>query len=690
MRQRGVSDEDQRFRRALTNLRVKSCTEEDRALFRSRIVAQGNARGLECDWRKFDEVSIITARNSHRDAINEVGSRLFASRRGKSLHTFRSIDRWSSTERNDDSVRQDQREAMNSFDPARSSNQIHPDIQNILWDIPPCMTDHHAGTLKLCKGMPVILKNNEATEICATNGAEGVIYDWQAQVRETGEEVLDVLFVRLTNPPKDVRVEGLPVNVVPIPRTKIRVKCTLPTGVRHVYIDREQVMVLPNFAMSDFASQGRTRKYNPCHLSYCRTSQSLYTCLSRCSSLEGTVILGRFDESKMVGGLPKALRREFLEFEILDDISKREYEGSLPAGIPRAYRSEAIRVFLSKMGDSYMPPHVHPALNWETYYTHREEDIPTAWRVVSKRRPKKSTKRKRSSRNGQSEQAEDESEPRKRRRLTTGESSRVPLTRGSVLRGLAWDPVNWSCAYDSLLTVLWNIYCEDRDQFVAKMSSLTASMDVLIACFSNVNRDMSNLEGQRDTFRDALAGIDGVRFPRSGRCLVAVSDIMEELLKRDGGYGYRGMRCVSCGRVQRGGREIGSVFSSGLLYRQIAGEPTTTCAYCGGLGMASVIGECVPFVICLELYPASGRPHVWLDRSFHMSMNSVTRYWKLRGLIYWGANHFTCRFVDHNGMVWYHDGVSCGQNCEVEGQVGEVDLLEARGRSLSHLVYYCS
>ncbi|KAI0355617.1 hypothetical protein OH77DRAFT_1454050 [Trametes cingulata] len=713
MRQRGMSVEDQRFRRALTNLRVKSCTEDDRALFRSRIIAQGSVRGLACDWSKYEDVSIITARNSHRDAINEVGSRLFALRRGERLHAFRSVDRWSSAERNEESVRQDQRETVNSFDPVRRSDEIHPDIQAILWDIPPCMTDHHAGTLRLCKGMPVILKNNEATEICATNGAEGVVYDWKAHLEPSGEEVLDVLFVRLTDPPKTVQIEGLPANVVPVVRTKNRVKCVLPTGVRYVYIDREQVMVLPNFAMSDFASQGRTRKYNPCHLRYCRTSQSLYTCLSRCSSLDGTIIVGGFDENKMVGGLPRALKREFLDFEILDDIVKREYEGTLPEGIPRTYRSEAIRVFLSKMGESYMPPYAHPALDWPTYKANPRDDVATPWRIVSKRRVKKPKKRKRTGESSADDGENGENRARKRPRFAPRVTCRDAAGGHSRLSGFIWDSENWSCAYDSLLTVLWNIYEDDRDGFVANMAGLTVAMDTLIACFNNVNREMSNLEGQRDAFRNVMAEMDGLRFPRSGACLIAVSDIVDELLRRQDGYGYRASTCMSCGRVEGGMRDHGRTLSSGLLYvhshaengrssrsglgtfssavkETVAGEINGTCRHCGGSRRATLVVERVPSIICVELYPASGGLGTQLDRSFSVEVNGLTRYWTLRGLIYWGGNHFTCRYLDRNGMVWYHDGVSCGRDCKPERLADEMNLLEANRRGLSHLIYYSS
>ncbi|KAJ7872238.1 hypothetical protein B0H13DRAFT_1633942 [Mycena leptocephala] len=31
---------------------------------------------------------------------------------------------------------------------------------------------------------------------------------------------------------------------------------------------------------------------------------------------------------------------------------------------------------------------------------------------------------------------------------------------------------------------------------------------------------------------------------------------------------------------------------------------------------------------------------------------------KLRGIMYGGQNHFTCRFIDRQGEIWFHDGIT--------------------------------
>ena len=92
---------------------------------------------------------------------------------------------------------------------------------------------------------------------------------------------------------------------------------------------RQQVNVLPNFAMTDYASQGKTWPYNVVNLSHCKNFQSIYTCLSRSSSTAGTIILQGFNSSKITRGLSGHLRQEFRELNLLNDITKKNYEGHI-------------------------------------------------------------------------------------------------------------------------------------------------------------------------------------------------------------------------------------------------------------------------------------------------------------------------------------------------------------------------
>ncbi|KAI0823322.1 hypothetical protein BC628DRAFT_1411621 [Trametes gibbosa] len=251
---------------------------------------------------RFRQISIITACNAHRDAIDARCIREFAADCGVLLHSFFSYDRWGKAV-NSDSARQAQRLYEKTIDP------------EMLWQVPPCMSDHHAGILTLCIGMPVLLKFNEATELCATNGAEAEVVKMVAGKTPCGRPCLESLHVRLTSPPRNVQVLGLPMNQI--------VSATLPVSDTVVAIAREQVMILPNFAMTDYTCQGRTRPDNVVHLKFCKNHQAI-------SSLSGTLILGDFDAAKIQSGCSLALRQEFHELELLDNMTCLHFAGQLP------------------------------------------------------------------------------------------------------------------------------------------------------------------------------------------------------------------------------------------------------------------------------------------------------------------------------------------------------------------------
>ena len=62
-------------------------------------------------------------------------------------------------------------------------------------------------------------------------------------------------------------------------------------------------------------------------------------------------------------------------------------------------------------------------------------------------------------------------------------------------------------------------------------------------------------------------------------------------------------------------------------------------------------------------------------------INATGYEYKLRGLIYYGDHHFSCRVIDEVGGVWFNDGIHTKSVCSYEGDIREIDpvnLTEAR------------
>jgi hypothetical protein len=201
---------------------------------------------------------------------------------------FHSIDKWVTYEDIPENLpgRKRRKRVKNT----EKSANISLIDQEKLWELPHHATQHFPGKLSLCIGMPVMLRYNDATELCITKGQEGTVAGWQSCVGPHGKLVLDTVFVQLTNPPHTIKINGLPENVVPLAKMSQTIECTMKSDqIRKV--EREQVCLLPNFSMTDYGSQGKTRLYNPVDLQHSNTHQSYYTCLSRSATAEGTLII---------------------------------------------------------------------------------------------------------------------------------------------------------------------------------------------------------------------------------------------------------------------------------------------------------------------------------------------------------------------------------------------------------------
>ncbi|KAF8577695.1 hypothetical protein K439DRAFT_1649023 [Ramaria rubella] len=232
MRQRNQTPEDRKLQRGLQNMRYKACTTTDISFLKT-LVGGRPANKVKLNQARFRNVSIIVGPNAHRDKYNMLGS--------QPLHHFYSMDTLGSPKQNDNH-RNISKARMK--DPRRASN--------------------------------VLIKHNIATPCCVTNGAEGTGVGWKCSELTKDKKILDVLFVKLKNPPSPIKLDGLPLNVVPIGRGAQDVICCLPND-DSLTITRQQVQV-------------------------CLTHQSYYTSLSRSASASGTVILQNFEPKKIMGG----------------------------------------------------------------------------------------------------------------------------------------------------------------------------------------------------------------------------------------------------------------------------------------------------------------------------------------------------------------------------------------------------
>ncbi|KAF5356687.1 hypothetical protein D9758_013755 [Tetrapyrgos nigripes] len=362
MRQTETSEKDDNYRKALENMRYKSCTSEDIAFLRT-LISNPNEPSKSLRNKNFRNTPIILTYNKHKDVANKLGTERFAAETGQTLMSFYSED--------EQVVLEDIPENEKQHRKRRKSKRfkVNNKVQHELWTQPHSYNDRQIpGRLDLCLGMPVMIRYNSATELCITKGQEGHVHSWKEKVGKHGKPVLDVLFIKLHNPPKSpspIQFEGLPENVVPITRNTVRIECKLSDD-SQIAISHTQVEVLPNFAMTDFASQGKTRNWNVVDINNSRDFRAIYTALSRSSCADQTLVLQGFNGSLLTGGLKNkgGYRQELRELEILDEISKLKHLGLLSASVSGDRRSMLIKSFRTIKGKNFVPAFAHKSIVW--------------------------------------------------------------------------------------------------------------------------------------------------------------------------------------------------------------------------------------------------------------------------------------------------------------------------------------
>ena len=716
MRQRTQTAQDAKMRTALENMRYAACTPEDIKFLKTRIAGRRPDQPKLSD-KEIRNVSIITALNVQKDRINELGSTRFAAETGQTLTHFYSIDRFGIPP---DAAEKRSRGRKSKPSGKQMSNEISPALQKIIWNLPHSATNHFPGKLSLCIGMPVIIRNNDATELCITKGQEGHVLGWQAGRGIRGQLVLNTLFIKLDKPAKTVKINGLPENVVPITKGSKNIECTFSSDLKE-YLHRSQVWVLPNFSMTDYTSQGKTRPKNPVDLSNCRSHQSYYTCLSRSATASGTVIVQLFSPRLITCGASGYLRQEFRELELLDEITKLRYEGNLPDHIQGNFRNPLIRAYQKWKGIDYVPPLTHPALTWSI-----KDPMPllpvvtdAPWQIIDKEKAKEIKVETTSIQSGFVTAKGSVSvksvavkgivyvKSEKKRSLEEAEISSASVKKmktaqmitgydnSSSPSGLIWDNDNYSCAYDALLTILYKIWSTDTNTWTRRFKKINQRhLKSLSSCFKKYMNGQASFETVRDTIRQELHSQSPDQFPYGTRG-TSVSALVSTILAPQSPVAFSTLECTKCEYS-----ELSINDRLEFVLYQKGDTPKSTCNWLGSLQhetheicpqcfsemMQPISFKISPSMLVFEI----NTRNIKVSKTLKFEQEGRTVVLDVRGLIYHGDFHFTSRIIGTDGIVWYHDGMTTGSNCENDGDFDKFssnDLLNCRGKKLILVVY---
>lgn len=748
MRQKSQSENDKKFRTLLENLRYRACTEEDIELLRSRITTKKRS-DTWINLPQFRNVSVIVSRNCERDVINEKKAETFANDTNQELHTFYSVDSYPSatSQREQKNSKHVEKKIKNNV---RMSNKMSVEMQERLWRIKPEFTKNMPSKLTVCLGMPVMVKFNIATECGVTNGAEGIVVGWKDRDIGEGKKALVTLFIKLTALPTPVQLPGLPENVVPITSGTQSVGCTMPNDtIKH--INRSQVYVLPNFAMTDYNSQGRTQPFNVVDLHNCRNHQSVYTCLSRGSTYDGTLIIQGFSTDHMQGNLSSDLRQEFRHLEMLDEITKLKFLETLSDEVYGESRIPLLHSYRAHVGTNHVPSKTHESLKWSQTDQLVIPDIPDEdmygfeyldpndkkWKEKQNDKTQSSMKKTSAAKNRNKtdtskyvpakgsqpldnintvkntttqihqsmtklkrKHATDDGTVTKAKRVR-GDEAEIDAPSEVVPVGFKWQ--NYSCAYDSLFTILYYIYSAAPDTWITDISIQNSHLNVFGNLCKQIDNGDINMEMARSILRQRLNDLNSNLFSTTSNG-TSIDELCTEFLQSEHStltMDRTCRRCMFSMPVETSDKILWDCDASKwkgypinlgnyrnrtiqewlkvLCYHKISRK----CDMCQkymyrvtrfltNLPVFLCFNVCViPVHVSTDLYVGGHR-------------------YVLRGLIYLGSNHFVVRIVDVQGRIWFNDGMQNGRICVEEGNIINVDptmLQKARGKTLSCVLY---
>ncbi|KDR80492.1 hypothetical protein GALMADRAFT_1362017 [Galerina marginata CBS 339.88] len=244
--------------------------------------------------------------------------------------------------------------------------------------------------------------------------------------------------------------------------------------------------------------------------------------------------------------------------------------------------------------------------------------------------------------------------------------------------GLKWDSKNYSCSYDSLLVILYDIWKENPDEWTENFESINEIyMKNLASGFKHVYEGSKSLENIRNDLRQDLNSISSKKFPM-GKNNASVAELAFELLKSKDENAISQIFCNHCDYT-------GIEYSDHLEYvfdiekhrvsstekwgKKLKGSTSAKCNNCLNKLSHVLQYKESPKLVILE-YPFS---NIETSHKIKIKGDNQMNILSLRGIVYHGENHFSSRIISLEGKIWYHDGIETGKKSIEDGYLFSIE-----------------
>ncbi|KZV61307.1 hypothetical protein PENSPDRAFT_592971, partial [Peniophora sp. CONT] len=206
------------------------------------------------------------------------------------------------------------------------------------------------------------------------------------------------------------------------------------------------------------------------------------------------------NHATICGGLKSGrLKQEFRELELLNEITRLRWIDDLKEGVGGNTRSTLLKSYMKVYGyKRSCPENVHPAVKWgspgeiDPLNIDYDDDPGFVWKDVDKaKRDPNAIGKKATGQEGDKKGAEAVNRrKRKAAAMGTDMQARTDIIRPpkkqrtvpkQLLRGLRWRQQTQTCAYDSLLSILSNVYWHNAHKWGDTMSGVNMLLGKLVA-----------------------------------------------------------------------------------------------------------------------------------------------------------------------------------------------------------------
>ena len=353
-----------------------------------------------------------------------------------------------------------------------------------------------------------------------------------------------------------------------------------------------------------------------------------------------------------------------------------------------------IQTFREWKGEEYVPNNVHSAIRWSKRDPLLVSEIIDVKPISSPVHPENKKKRK-----------ADENVPKtgkvvvknnqsllKKPCLSQTQTSEDRSNHYLIPHGMTWS--NNSCAYDSIFTVLFSIWCQNKNLWNYNFEKIdNIFIKALSDGFNDVDNNIKTLEGIRDHVRQLLHSY----FPQTMAFghFTSIESVFSALL--DTTYPVQEVVYICCNNhVRRISDSYSLVLLSGVSSYESTNEwiqrreeeTQHLCTTCEEDVFVKYSFTEMPSLIVFEF----GGQELHMDFFIDVQPNSNGQSkMRLAGIIYYGRQHFTAQIILSDGQIWFYDGITTGKNLVYSGSIYQnpPDLSHCRGKQASAAIYVC-